>query len=130
MFLLNFKPILTSFIQKAMEKFLLLIRQDLDKVNRMTKEEYQIKLDAMLRWVDDLARSGNYIAAEPLLTNGSYVSFDDVRSDGPFIEAKEAIGGYFIISAENLDQAATLAQTCPQIITGDVVIEVRPLRMQ
>ncbi|TDE17565.1 YciI family protein [Dyadobacter psychrotolerans] len=113
-----------------MEKFLLLIRQDLDKVNQMTKEEYQVKLDAMLRWVDDLAKSGNYVSAEPLLTTGSYVSYDGVSSDGPFIEAKEAIGGYFIITANDLDHAAALAQTCPQVISGEVGIEVRPLRIK
>ena len=113
-----------------MEKFLLLIRQDLDKVNRMTKEEYQVKLDAMLRWVDELAKSGNYVSAEPLLTTGSYVSYEGVSSDGPFIEAKEAIGGYFIITANDLDHAATLAKTCPQVITGDVAIEVRPVRLK
>ena len=111
-----------------MEKFLLLIRQDLEEVNNMTKEEYQIKLDLMLNWVEDLVRTGNYIAAEPLLTKGSYVSKNEVLSDGPFIEAKEAVAGYFIITANDIDHAVALAQNCPQVITGDVAIEVRPFR--
>jgi hypothetical protein len=112
-----------------MEKFLLLIRQDLQEVNKMTREEYQVKLDLMLRWVDDLVKSGNYIAAEPLLTTGSYVSKTNILSDGPFIEAKEAVAGYFIIEANDIDHAVSLAQTCPQLVTGDVAVEVRPFRL-
>jgi hypothetical protein len=50
-----------------------------------------------------------------------------VVSDGPFIEAKEAISGYIIITAENLEQAASISQTCPLVINGTAVIEVRPI---
>ena len=112
-----------------MEKFMLLIRQDLEEVNQMTKEEYQVRLDLMLGWVAQLTETGNLIAAEPLLTTGRYVTKTEVLSDGPFIEAKEAVSGYFIIKAENLDHAVSLAKQCPQILTNDVVIEVRPIRL-
>jgi len=112
-----------------MEKFMLLIRQDLEEVNQMTKEEYQVRLDLMLGWVAQLTETGNFITAEPLLTTGRYVTKTEVLSDGPFIEAKEAVSGYFIINAENLDQAVSLAKQCPQILTNDVVIEVRPIRL-
>lgn len=111
-----------------MEKFLLLIRQDLNEVNQMTDQEYQVRLDAMLGWVDELTETGNYIAAEPLLTSGKYVSNHHVLSDGPFIEAKEAISGFFIIQASNIEDAVSLSKKCPQVITNDVVIEVRPIR--
>jgi hypothetical protein len=111
-----------------MEKFMLLIRQDLIGVGKMTPEEYQVRLDLMLGWVDELVEGGNYIAAEPLLTTGRYVTDSTVLSDGPFIEAKEAISGYFIVWAENIDHAVALSQRCPQLHTKDVVIEVRPIR--
>jgi len=45
-----------------------------------------------------------------------------VVTDGPFIETKEALGGYYIIEADDLDQALTLAAGCP---AG--TIEVRPV---
>ncbi|MGA9343790.1 MAG: YciI family protein [Nocardioidaceae bacterium] len=45
-----------------------------------------------------------------------------VVSDGPFIETKEALGGYYLIEARDLDQALELAQICP---SGN--IEVRPV---
>jgi hypothetical protein len=45
-----------------------------------------------------------------------------ITTDGPFIETKEAIGGYYVIEAADLDQALELAKKCP---SG--VIEVRPV---
>ncbi|MEV5962051.1 YciI family protein [Kribbella sp. NPDC051952] len=48
--------------------------------------------------------------AEPLVT------------DGPFIETKEALGGFYVIEARDLDQALELAKLCP---SGNV--EVRPV---
>ncbi|TCO44465.1 hypothetical protein EV646_110179 [Kribbella antiqua] len=52
----------------------------------------------------------NREGAEPLVT------------DGPFIETKEALGGFYIIEARDLDQALELAKACP---SGN--IEVRPV---
>ncbi len=45
-----------------------------------------------------------------------------VVSDGPFIETKEALGGFYLIEARDLDQALELAQVCP---SGH--LEVRPV---
>ena len=45
-----------------------------------------------------------------------------VVSDGPFIETKEALGGFYLIEARDLDQALDLARICP---SGHV--EVRPV---
>ncbi|WP_369138173.1 YciI family protein [Modestobacter versicolor] len=51
-------------------------------------------------------------AGEPLVT------------DGPFLEAKEAFGGYYLIEARDLDQALDLAKQCPVLAGG---VEVRPV---
>lgn len=45
-----------------------------------------------------------------------------LTTDGPFIETKEAIGGYYIIEAADLDMALALAAKCPSPI-----VEVRPV---
>jgi hypothetical protein len=49
-------------------------------------------------------------------------SVPPVVTDGPFIETKEALGGYYIIEAKDLDQALTLAAGCPS-----ANVEVRPV---
>jgi hypothetical protein len=49
----------------------------------------------------------------------------DVVTDGPFIEAKEVIAGFYILEAPNLDVALQIAKLNPATIDGGV--EVRPL---
>ena len=110
-----------------MEKFMLIIREDLARMRKMTDEERFANIPMMLKWVDSLIETGNYIKGEPLLPKGRYVSKDQIVSDGPFIEAREGISGYSIIWAENIEQAAAIAQTCPLLPRGLGVVEVRPI---
>jgi len=49
-------------------------------------------------------------------------------ADGPFVEVKELVGGYMIVSAQNLDEAITVARGCPGLVrrgSGVEVIEIR-----
>ncbi len=50
----------------------------------------------------------------------------DVVTDGPFVESKEILGGYYLIEAADLDEAVTLAARIPPVRAGS--IEVRPVR--
>src|ERR1700685_2779926 len=110
-----------------MEKFLLLVREDLKILKQISQEEHYKGIRQMMKWVESLAESGNYTGGEPLLTTGKYVNKDHVLSDGPFIEAKECISGYIFLQAENLEQAASIAQTCPLVMQDKMVMEVRPI---
>lgn len=110
-----------------MEKFMLIIREDLKKMQTWTREERLADLPTMLKWVEQIAESTGYLAGEPLEPNGRYVRKNEVLSDGPFIESKEGVSGFTIISAENIEQATAIAQMCPLVIRGIAAIEVRPL---
>ena len=110
-----------------MEKFLFIIREELKVLREYTEEQRNRGMQDMARWVESLAESWNYVGGEPLAIAGRYVSRYDVVSDGPFIESKEGVSGYLLINAENLDQAASFAQTCPLVMQGSMVIEVRPI---
>jgi hypothetical protein len=48
----------------------------------------------------------------------------DVVTDGPFVETKEALGGYYLIEATDLDHALAIAKLCPAPYGG---VEVRPV---
>jgi hypothetical protein len=48
----------------------------------------------------------------------------DVVTDGPFVESKEALGGFYLIEARDLDHAIELARLCP---AGGGGVEVRPV---
>ena len=110
-----------------MEKFLLLVREDLNMLKQIGDEGRYKNMREMMKWVESLAESGNYTSGEPLVLAGKYVSRDDVLSDGPFIEAKEGISGYIFLQAENIEQAASIAQTCPLVMQDKMVLEVRPV---
>jgi hypothetical protein len=51
---------------------------------------------------------------------------DKVTTDGPFVEAKEHIGGFYIVNADDLDEALRWAEKVVEAINHD--IEVRPFR--
>jgi hypothetical protein len=109
-----------------MEKFLFIIREELNVLKTYSEEERNRGMREMTRWVESLAESWNFVDGEPLAITGRYVNRENIVSDGPFIESKEGISGYMLVNAENLDQAASLAQTCPLVLRGAMVIEVRP----
>ncbi|HTW98982.1 MAG TPA: YciI family protein [Acidimicrobiales bacterium] len=45
-------------------------------------------------------------------------------TDGPFAETKEALGGYYLIEAADLDEAIAIARDCPALFGG---VELRPI---
>jgi hypothetical protein len=49
---------------------------------------------------------------------------NDVVTDGPFVETKEALGGYYLIEARDLDHALEIAKLTPARFGG---VEVRPI---
>jgi hypothetical protein len=96
---------------------------------QLTPEQMQHEIQKYSAWARSLAASGKLHAANKLTDgDGHIVRMRDgqIVVDGPYTEAKEAIGGYFHISAENYDEAVALARECPGLTRG-VVVEVRQL---
>jgi hypothetical protein len=77
-----------------------------------------------------IVKSGNFKAGDPLqpTSTATTVRVRDGKTltvDGPFAETKEQLGGYYLIEAENLDQAVAIAARIPSARYGS--IEVRPI---
>lgn len=82
----------------------------------------------MTKFNEELAKAGALISLDGLhpLEKGARVAFpkgQTVVTDGPFIEAKEVIGGYWVIQVDSKQDAVEWAQRCPAA-EGDV-IEIR-----
>ena len=60
------------------------------------------------------------------LGGGSIVTLEGA-SDGPFVEAKEIIGGFMVISASDLQQAIEVARECPGVVMPGSSVEVREI---
>jgi len=107
--------------------YLLLFRSN-DWHLDLSREELQKAINQNRAWIEQLAAQGKVRAAQPLARNGGRVSGRNGRivSDGPFAEAKEVVGGYFLLDAGTMEEAITVAQSCPSLAQG-ASIEVRPL---
>jgi hypothetical protein len=78
-------------------------------------------------WFEGLSKSGKLVSAQPLLEEGVVVSSKSGRTvtDGPFVEAKEAIGGYVLLSVGTMEEAVEIAKSNPMHQFG-LTTEVRP----
>jgi len=110
-----------------MKRFLLLIREDIRRVEQLTDDQIQNEIRIMTQWVEELTKTGNFIQGDPLENGMRVATASKVISDGPFIEAREAVTGFTLIKADNIDQAAELAMACPLVQNGQIKIEVRPI---
>jgi hypothetical protein len=122
------RPQAFVIIKNTMEKFLLLIREDLKRRAKLSPADFRHQCDLVGDWIDKMTATGNYIDASALYDQGKYVGNNYVVSDGPFLEAKESISGFILIQADDLDHATRLAQACTFVHTGYAVIEVRPMQ--
>lgn len=109
--------------------FLLIFRDvSPDVYKRLSAEERQRLMQRWNEWYDGLAAQGKVQHGHPLESAGKIVS--GVRGervvDGPFAESHEAIGGYFLLSVADLDEATAIAQRCPSLPFG-MHVEVRPI---
>lgn len=79
------------------------------------------------RHSDELTESGSMAAAYALTPRDMATSVRaDAITDGPFIDSKEVVAGFYVIDAPDLDAALAIARTNPVIAEGGGV-EVRPI---
>src|ERR1700728_4350554 len=70
-------------------------------------------------------RGGNALQPTSVATTVRVRDGKTLTTDGPFAETKEQLGGYYLIEANNLDEATAIAAQIPWARTGS--IEVRPI---
>lgn len=95
-----------------------------------TPEERETCMVESMKVCDQLAAEGKFIASSPLhpVSSATCLRIRDGKkqiTDGPFAETTEQLGGYYIVEAENLDDALAIASRLPPARVGTV--EIRPL---
>ena len=106
-----------------MSQFMLFIRNG-EEPNELSAEEIQQTIQRFSAWAKKLREQGKLIAAEKLKDNEGLLlgaRNGQIIVDGPFAETKETIGGYFVIEAENLDEAVEITKECPALSNGGIV---------
>src|SRR5678815_2165889 len=112
---------------EAPMKYMLLIYSDEKVLTPGEREDCYTKSAQLAR---DLHAKRKFLAASPLHPTSTATSVrvrEDKRlvTDGPFAETREQLGGYYLIDAENLDDAIAIAERIPAACFG--TIEVRPV---
>ena len=91
-------------------------------------EQAQQVMQKWMAWFKELAENGHVKdRGQPLERAGKLVNGKrKTVTDGPFAEAKDVVGGYTLILAKDLDEAAELSKGCP-VLEFDGQVEVRPV---
>jgi hypothetical protein len=109
-----------------MAKFLFVYRSAPGTRSNMSPEEMQQIMEKWSNWISAGMQKGWMLDPGDALTDEGRVVKAKVVTDGPFVESKEVVGGFSIIQAETVAEAAELAKGCPGLLKGGSV-EVRRL---
>ena len=111
-------------------QYLLTLYAEESRFQTMTKEQQQQGFAAYMAYTEALKKAGAYVGSNRLqpISTATTVRTTDGKTqvlDGPYIDSKEQLGGYFLIDAPDLDAALSWAARCPGSQHGS--IEVRPI---
>ena len=109
-------------------RYLLMISAEESEVDEVVGEE---GVRAFTAWMDDLVERGVIVAHEGLRPSSTATTVrvrdhQVLLTDGPYLEAKDQIGGFAIIDVPDLEEAIGIAAGHPACGVGQV--EIRPLR--
>ena len=113
--------------QSAPGDYLVLSRGQWDK--GASKEDIEAAIHKFYDWLARNIEAGRMKMGSRLSTERAVVSKAGIRTDGPFGEAKEVVGGYWFIVARSLREAAELAAQNPCAQFG-LIFEIRPLESE
>lgn len=113
-----------------MSQFVYLYRStDAQRAENMgSPERAQQNMQKWMAWMGELDKKGHLKdRGQPLDRTGKVVRGQQKTvTDGPFTEVKDLVGGFSIVEARDIDQAAELSRGCP-ILDGGGSVEVRPI---
>lgn len=112
-------------------KYMLLVHHDEESFNKISDTERSQMLAESVELTHQLHGTGQYLSASPLHPASTAVIVrvregKQFLTDGPFVETREQLAGYFLINAKDLNEAISIAARVPGARIGTV--EVRPVR--
>ena len=113
-----------------MAQFVLLLHESPAAAPDVSPEQIQKIIADYSAWRDRVEAEGRLVASNKLKDEGGRNLVQKNGSvrvvDGPYSEAKEVVGGYFVIRAADYDEAVEVSKGCPHLIYGGR-IELRQL---
>ncbi len=114
-------------------QYMLLIYGSEEQWAALSEDEAKAIYEEYFAFTEDLQAQGKLISAHELQPTAAATTVtvrdgETLTTDGPFAETKEALGGYYLIEADSLDEAIEWAARVPSARDGK--IEVRPVVMR
>ena len=111
-------------------QYILLIYGDESSMKTATQADRNAMMAEYGEFTQSIVKSGNMKAGDALQPSATATTVrvrdgKTLRTDGPFVESKEQLGGYYLVEAKDLDEAIKLAARIPGARQG--AIEVRPV---
>lgn len=110
-----------------MKKFLLLLHENIETLENLSPKEMEELVNAHMAWATKLGEEEFLLSGDGLQERGTkIIGKECIIKDGPYIESKEMIGGYYLLQAKDLDAVIELAKECPCHLWGGTT-EIRPI---
>ena len=113
-------------------QYMLLIYNSEKAWQAMSEDGRMAMFNDYMKFTQDIKASGHYKAGDALqgvhtATTVRVRGGKAQTTDGPFVETRETLGGYYLIEAKDLDEATKIAARIPDAGIGEGGIEVRPV---
>ncbi len=110
-----------------MKNFILLLHENVEQIKNLSPEEMENLIGSHMKYRDELEKAGQFVAGSGLDEDGRLITGkESIVKDGPYIESKELMGGYYVIKAKDYASAVEIAKKCPNHHWGGTT-EVRYL---
>lgn len=111
-------------------RFMVFVKADQDSEAGILPDQQM--LEAMGKYNEELVKAGVMLAGDGLQpsSKGARVRFSGSNRtviDGPFVESKELVAGYWIWQLDSLEEAIEWAKRCPNPMRGEAELEIRPI---
>jgi hypothetical protein len=105
-----------------MPEYMLILHEEQNDFAELSAEAIQQVIEEYMAWSNAVAETGKMTGGQKLRDDGGrnlVLDGNGLRvTDGPFAEAKEVIGGFFTILADDYEDAVKIASTCPHLKYG------------
>ncbi|HOY14134.1 MAG TPA: YciI family protein [Saprospiraceae bacterium] len=97
-----------------MKKFLLLLHEDFEVLENLSPKEMEELTKSHFEWAQLLTEKGFFLSGDGLEAGGKLIKGkESTIKDGPYMESKEMIGGYYLLQADSLEEVLEIAKSCP-----------------
>jgi hypothetical protein len=107
-----------------MAKFMLILHSAPGVLTKLSPQELQRKVEKYQAWMAKIHSGGRHVSSEKLGDEGGrLLNLQNGRVnivDGPYSEAKEVVGGYYVLRAANYEEAIELTRDCPFLEDGRI----------